>query len=477
MNNRTLTTAALATLAAAMLVGPARALPPGAPPRSVIDYPMTSGVHNAARSLAEGEDPELVFASALSAPGAPWMQVHFSGWNLGFRGYIILRSAEDGDFQRLDGRSLPEWNNASGIFNGDLVSIEVYAMPGDTGVFVDVARLVVGKAVVPVDDPVQNTLCGSDSRTRTTDNRTVRLFMGGCTGWLASNGALLTAGHCVDFDPDLDGPGVPNGIVDLSGVVEINVPGSDANGTPNAAPLNSQFPIRSGGISWQYISEQDPNLGFDWGIFLTGRNANTGLTVFQAAGGFFRTTNQAPGAGSGTIRITGYGIDDSPVGSTGNRNSDNVTCQTSTGPYVTEGVDSSTGFWHEYQTDTEPANSGSPIIWENSGGYVIGVHTNGGCDSQGGGNYGTSFETNILENALDQYPSNVAVHLDGGATRGSLSGTIFNPFRNFIAAYNGAPNNADLSIVAGTYSVGAAGVTLNKPMRLVAPSGTVVIQP
>ncbi len=52
---------------------------------------------------------------------------------------------------------------------------------------------------------------------------------------MISNGRFLTAGHCVDFDPDQGGPLLPDGILDLSGVVEFNVPASLPNGTTVAA--------------------------------------------------------------------------------------------------------------------------------------------------------------------------------------------------------------------------------------------------
>ena len=76
-------------------------------------------------------------------------------------------------------------------------------------------------------------LCdGDDDRVASADPRVGRLFLGGCTVWLASNGSLLTAGHCADVDPDLNGPMLPDGCLDLAGLVEFNFPASLSNGQP-----------------------------------------------------------------------------------------------------------------------------------------------------------------------------------------------------------------------------------------------------
>ena len=36
-----------------------------------------------------------------------------------------------------------------------------------------------------------------------------------CTAWRVTNGAFLTAGHCIDDDPDEDGPMGPDGVPDM----------------------------------------------------------------------------------------------------------------------------------------------------------------------------------------------------------------------------------------------------------------------
>ncbi len=158
---------------------------------------------------------------------------------------------------------------------------------------------------------------------------------------------------------------------------------------------------------WRFDGEGQ-GLGKDWAVFTVGPNSNTGLTPFQAQGGFFRTTNGNPAVGN-TIRVTGMGLDNTPVGSTGNRNAQNFTNQTSTGGYVGESI-SGSNIWHRYAVDTTGGSSGSPVMW---GSFTVGIHTNAGCAANGtGANSGTSFEVNALETAIDNHPGSSTIYTD-----------------------------------------------------------------
>ena len=308
-----------------------------------------------------------------------------------------------------------------------------------------------------------------DNRVASNDGRVGRLFFGGCTAWLISNGRLLTAGHCADFDPDQGGPLLPDGVLDLSGVVEFNVPPSLPNGTTVAADPDDQYPINTGSVTWRFDGEGQ-GLGKDWAVFTVNENANTGLTPFQAQGGFFRTTNGNP-AVSNTIRITGMGLDNTPPGSTGNRNAQNFTNQTSTGGYVEENS-SGSNIWHRYAVDTTGGNSGSPIIW-NSNGFTIGIHTNAGCAANGtGANNGTSFEVNALENAIDNHPGSNTIYADKTRYGATENGTIYHPHDTFNEAVTTVPAGGKVSMVTGTYN--DTGI-YTKQMFVVAPVGSVLI--
>ena len=64
------------------------------------------------------------------------------------------------------------------------------------------------------------------------------------------------------------------------------------------------------------------------------------------------------------------------------------------GPFV-----NSSGTTVGYVTDTQGGNSGSPVIWEQTG-DAVGIHTHGGCSSTGGNNWGTGANHSALQNAI-----------------------------------------------------------------------------
>ena len=416
------------------------------------------------------------FRQLIQIPGAVSLRLHFSEYELGRKSTITITSLQDGGDQVLDSRTLPQWENATAVFNGDAVEIELHVDPNDEGVYFVVDAVVVSdpqdvptpEMMLNGDEPGTESLCGVDNRAASTDGRVGRLYFGGCTAWLISNGRLLTAGHCVDLDPDQGGSALPDGILDLSGVVEFNVPASLSNGTTIAADPDDQYPINTTSVVWRFDGEGQ-GLGKDWSVFTVSENSNTGLTPFQAQGGFFRTSNENP-ALSNTIRITGMGLDNTPTGSGGGRNAQNFTNQTSTGGYVSE-VTSGSNIYHQYAVDTTGGNSGSPIIW-NSNGFTIGIHTNAGCGVSSGANNGTSFEVNALENAIDNHPGSNTIYADKTRLGATEDGTIYHPHDTFNEAVSTVPVNGKVSVVTGTYN--DTGL-YTKQMFVVAPVGSVLI--
>lgn len=315
-------------------------------------------------------------------------------------------------------------------------------------------------------DAETSTLCGADNRVVSPSSRVGRLGVVGnpfCTAWLAANGSLVTAGHCVDFDPDRGGPLVPDGVLDLgdTAIVEFNVPasgniaGADAT---NPAAATDVYSVTLGSVRWEYAGEGN-SFGEDWAVFRVERNFVTKLTPFEAQGDFHRVTEQRPNNGD-TIRITGFGVD------TGN---DNQTLQFSTGPYVTQ-ADLTR---HLYQVDTMGANSGSAIWWSDED-YVVGIHTNGGCQADGtGANSGTSFDDANLQQAMNRVQGTDTVYVDSETFAGvTEAGTIFAPYNRVTEAVNAVDEGRIVSIVAGTYN---ESITIDTPMTLIAPVGTVTI--
>ena len=424
------------------------------PPFETVEYPLDSGNY-----AGQGENFVLGFNDEIIVPGSIWIRLHFSDYRLGESSYLIISSDQDGGTQRLDSRTIEQWQGSSAFFNGDSLKIALYVAPGDTDVFFKVSRVTAGQPVGPFFEP--KSLCdGDDDRVPYSDSRVGRILVGGCTAYLVSNGAVLTAGHCVDFDPDGNGNGVPDGILDLSGVVEFDVPASTAAGNPVMANPEDQYPIDTASVEWNFEGENH-GLGKDWAIFSVFPNANNG-DVAHVTKGFFRVTREVPGI-DGTIRITGYGADSEATR--------NKVEQTDTGPYKGE---SSSGddIWHKHRVDTRGASSGSPIIW-NAYNIAIGIHTNAGCEAEGGTNAGTSFEHNPLETALDDFPGSSTVYVDRGMPAiATENGTVFRPYNTVAEGVTAVSTYGRLSLVEGYYD---ETLVIDKAMTLVAPVGTVII--
>lgn len=441
-------------LAGASVAAPAAAAPP-APSWRTSNVARASG-------LVQGEPGSPVREvdlGAIEMPGAPWLRVVFGRCALGDSSRILLRSAWDDAWQLLDARALADWGNTSAVFNGDRVEVRLLVAPGDRDVEANVRGAVVGVGM----PQAPQTQCGADdNRVASSDNRVARIFNSGCTAWRIGNGAFLTAGHCADFDPDQGGPMLPDGVLDLSGVVEFNVPASQSNGTLVAAAPEDQFPINVGNVQWRFDGEGQ-GLGKDWCVFRVNANATTGLLPHQVYGQPFRITRELPGNGS-TLRVTGFGTD------TG---ADNQTNQTSTGPFSGE-VTSGADIRLDYAVDTEGGNSGSPVIWETVG-IAIGVHTNGGCTTSGGNNAGTSFEVDALENAINAVPGAGSTHVDANhPVIVPESGSLLRPWNTIGEGISAVATGATVSVFAGYYTL-AAGTTLTRAMTIQAPVGVVTI--
>jgi hypothetical protein len=464
-----------ALLAAAQAVGIAQsaAAQTAEIPFHVESYSLESGAHD-----GRGLEVTRPFDAEIRIDGAEWLQVAFTAFELGRGSWVSIRSIEDGDIQTLDAESMKEWGLRSAYLNGNAVEITLHVAPGDKGVFVNVGRVVVGeRARVPViaDEPAgfSKDICGgADNRVGAADNRVARLMPVGCTAWRVTNGAFLTAGHCVDLDPDGSGSGLPDGIPDSLTVVQFNVPPSDSNGTIQNPPASQQYPVNNSGIAWRFDGAGQ-GLGKDWGVFTVGKNSESGLFPFQMYEFPFRLTRETPSAGN-TSRVTGFGVDSLPAGNPGPYNAQSQTNQTHTGGYVGE-TTSGADIWVQYAVDTEGGNSGSPVIWETNG-LAYAIHTNGGCFG-GGNNNGTSMEVNALETAIANAGGTNARYVDAGHPLPvSADGTVFRPYSALLTGINNVPVGGTVSIVSGAYSVGT-GYIMNKVMTLTAPVGGVSIGP
>lgn len=159
----------------------------------------------------------------------------------------------------------------------------------------------------PGPDP--GTICGAtDDRALSSDSRVGRLsfvtsvdatgtptIASACTAWLIANGTVLTAGHCVDLDPDQDGSGLPDGVLDLddNDLVEFGPPPSTSMGVLQPAPPEQRYAIDLDSVVWAYEGEGE-SLGDDWAVFRLLPNDVTGRLAGNVQGGFASATASRP---------------------------------------------------------------------------------------------------------------------------------------------------------------------------------------
>lgn len=415
-------------------------------PSETMLYPIETGPLDASPLALEAE---VVYATVIAAPAhAPWLRIEFGDCQLGEHSFILMRALQDSGWQRLDTRYLDIWNHASAYFRGDQVLLELHAAPGEQGLSLTVAQIEFG---VAGNEGAISTLCGGDDRVAASDARIGRIRGVGCTGWLISNGAHLTAGHCAAGSMT---------------VLEFNVPPSTCSGAIVPSDPNDQYPVI--GASVQFV---DGGRGDDWCVFDCGPNSNTGLTPIRAQQSFFRVSRDSIPT---QVRITGYGIDNTPVGCTLDRNEDSQTEQTSTGPFQEELFENANDIALLYECDTERGNSGSPVQWPGTD-ISIGIHTHGTCEDPDAltANWGTSFEHATARATINAFPGAGVRYVDAGHLVTLEDGTVFRPYDVVSEGVSAVPAGGILSIATGTYTQPQ---TITKAMTIQAPVGSVVIR-
>lgn len=288
------------------------------------EIPQHQEPHSWNSDVYDGEAGKTTLAEShtVAIAEAAWLRLQFSDAYLGDNSYITITSLKDGAEQKLDTKTLWEWQNTSAYFNGEAVEVKLYAGSGDVGVFVKIDEIIVGEVPTPL------TQCGpTDDRVPSNDLRAGRLLNIGCTGWIVDNGLHVTAGHCSG--------GAAN-------TLQFNVPASNPNGSINHPGPEDQYSVDP-------ASKQSVNggVGNDWGVFEVFDNSVTGLQPIDAQGASFTVKQDL---GPPTIRITGYGVDS-------NDPTRSQTQQTHAGPNA-----ASSGTTMRYRVDTEGGNSGSPVI-------------------------------------------------------------------------------------------------------------------
>lgn len=294
----------------------------------------------------QSKSSSQVITRTISEKGAIWLRLFLKDVNLGKNSTLSITSELDGATQTLTPTTIKDWKNTTAYFNGDMVTLELTVAPGEKSIGFNIVEVGVGE-----NDPNAKSQCGSaDNRVDSNDDAIGRIVPIGCTGWIITNGRLVTAGHCATNRAQL---------------IEFNVPKSNPNRSIVHPGPEDQYPI--GNFVTQYVRGRPET---DWAVFTASANSQTGQTPIQAQGKSFNVVQSNPGS---NITITGFGTD------TG---IDNQTQQIHTGPLSS--VDNT---FVRYRTDTTGGNSGSPII-DTATGNAVGVHAYGGCSGSGGSNFG-----------------------------------------------------------------------------------------
>lgn len=354
----------------------------------------------------------------IEIEGAQWLQLQFGNYNLGATGKLRI-TGPTGDVQTFNQQQLTAWEGLTGIFNGSRLNVTLEPGGGESAT-ASVAQVIIGlpaptgmesaEAAAPqalqslfgsslgqfiAPEPERKpfptppeegaagagieTICGAnDDRTSSNHKFSGRIMPIGCTGWIIESGAILTAGHCI-------GSGTQT--------LEFNVPPSLSNGTTVSPSIQHQYKVITSSIVDGYTG-----VGNDWAVFKVEPNTQTGKTPLQAQGGGFKISKTANPA---SVEIAGYGVDGPApsFGRTPPRNADNQTLQTHSGALTSHVDNGTTNAVIRYEVDTQGGNSGSPVY--GAGNTAIGIHTNGGCTSSGGGsNAGTSFRNDSLWSAI-----------------------------------------------------------------------------
>ena len=157
----------------------------------------------------ETAEHQVVYATTLESPGAPWVRVVFDTVHLEGDSYLRISSLLTGETQRLDASGIVDWQDASARFAGSEVLVELVASTKTDHNSVTISHLVAGAPVTGSDvdsDTAQRVCAVDDTRVASNSQETVRLvgsFV--CTGFVTDWGptagdpfdrVLMTAGHC-----------------------------------------------------------------------------------------------------------------------------------------------------------------------------------------------------------------------------------------------------------------------------------------
>ena len=364
---------------------------------------------------------QVVFSQVVDVGKAPWVRVFLQSTVLKRGSYVRVTSLADGSSQRLDARQLGEWNYSTLRFRGGTVKVELVAAPGTSGNSVTVSQVKAGIGPNRAGPPEIQKVCGNvDSRRRSFHPAVARLtidYKDGSsafgTGWIIEEHdnlkkpeqhCMLSAGHIFEGA--------------IGGIVEFDVPLSDADCAPNSSDARHTFPIQMGSVDFRLNGPGD-----DWAVFFPGRNEN-GETAFEVQNA---AVTVSPGVAVGT-RICKYGYGVVGLGSA-NPDSNFCACDTNVidnrqrlnlaqtrscgtvlavnGPNDPDLKSNSVDIVHDL--DTCGGDSGGLITLESDSTVAVAIHITGSCNGANNQNGATGLDNPRLQEAIraceDNFPA------------------------------------------------------------------------
>ena len=379
-----------------------------ADPYGYIYLNIESGVFNGDPSSQE--EHFLAYSLEVGESNVTELRLYFGETNLGNNSYVTIRSVYDNIEQIHNTQTLSEWKNTSIFFNGDLLAVELYVHRDDVNIFIALDKIFIGISSNDVNN--ERSICGEvDNREPSNHGAIGRLVPFGCTAWIAENGLIVTAGHCLYplavFD-ELDDE-----------IIEFNVPMSLEDGAIQHPEVEDQYIVGDYALH-EFFGIVEESWVSDWAVFNVENNSSTGLQPIEAQGisiGLSRTNDIADDE---IIRLTGFGFDGPPpsYGGTGALNEYSQTQQTSSGPFV-----SIIGTRLNFIVDAMDGNSGGPIIRE-SDGTSLGIYNLHDCNGYNPDSYnsGVSLLNDNLWMAL--HPNSVFLSNRDVANNDNLGGLL-----------------------------------------------------
>lgn len=409
------------------------------------------------------------------------LRLYFAGTKLGENSYILLE-AMDGATQELRQLDLENWRYSSAYFNGQKVKVSLFTAEGESNILV-INQIRINDELLNKQSKANSAQLEKSGNEKDYNppipsyGKAVGRFTNGTqaygTGWIAPNGAIVTAFdifYYYFYEKDYD-------------IIEFNVPLS-TNSTVNHPSPQDQYPVRNtitNAVNNFGVTFKDSDYGYSsagWAILEVLPNS-TGLRPGERQKEYFRvaanpTSSIVKSMGDIYINILHYGdaLNDVYNGKykTLQMNKTRLLQQNN---YLSIYNDYNRDWFLVYQNsgiiNFFGSERGAPVMYEESN-VAIGIH-NGFLPNYA--SYGTGFRNNDFKNHLNNVFTNKVKYVDSEGLYGNnANGQVDKPYLTVNQGVANAVGGSTIFIAQGAYD---EALTINKAITLKAPVGEVII--